>query len=111
MMRTCSAYRSISMAKSRAFASFFVAFTLDSDSRSSSSGSRPDRRLAKAQTLFGTRQKRRLQRPRERRALNFACSLAKGRSMAPKLEFILKDQDGREWQCGTIQLDFVPPER
>jgi len=29
----------------------------------------------------------------------------------PKLEFHLKDRLGRSWQCGTIQLDFVLPER
>jgi hypothetical protein len=62
------------MAKSRAFVSFFVAFTLDSDSRSSASGSRPDRRFAKAQTPFGMRQKRRLQQLRGRRDLNFALT-------------------------------------
>ncbi|MDC0710018.1 threonine--tRNA ligase [Stigmatella sp. ncwal1] len=34
-----------------------------------------------------------------------------GAFYGPKLEFILKDRSGREWQCGTIQLDFVLPER
>lgn len=34
-----------------------------------------------------------------------------GAFYGPKLEFILKDQDDREWQCGTIQLDFVIPEK
>jgi threonyl-tRNA synthetase len=34
-----------------------------------------------------------------------------GAFYGPKLEFILKDRAGREWQCGTIQLDFVLPER
>jgi len=29
----------------------------------------------------------------------------------PKLDFILKDSLGREWQCGTIQIDFSLPER
>ena len=29
----------------------------------------------------------------------------------PKLEFVLRDRRGRAWQCGTIQLDFVMPER
>ncbi|HLK24796.1 MAG TPA: threonine--tRNA ligase [Caulobacteraceae bacterium] len=30
---------------------------------------------------------------------------------APKLEFHLKDAIGRTWQCGTLQLDMVMPER
>ncbi|MGF1563597.1 MAG: His/Gly/Thr/Pro-type tRNA ligase C-terminal domain-containing protein, partial [Geminicoccaceae bacterium] len=29
----------------------------------------------------------------------------------PKLEFVLTDAIGRDWQCGTIQVDFVLPER
>jgi len=29
----------------------------------------------------------------------------------PKLDFMIKDALGREWQCGTIQIDFMLPER
>ncbi|MES2214477.1 MAG: threonine--tRNA ligase [Pseudomonadota bacterium] len=34
-----------------------------------------------------------------------------GAFYGPKLEFHLKDAIGREWQCGTLQVDFVLPER
>ncbi len=34
-----------------------------------------------------------------------------GAFYGPKLEFVLKDRLGRDWQCGTIQLDLVLPER
>jgi threonyl-tRNA synthetase len=34
-----------------------------------------------------------------------------GAFYGPKLEFHLKDRLGRSWQCGTVQLDFVLPER
>lgn len=34
-----------------------------------------------------------------------------GAFYGPKLEFVLQDRNGREWQCGTVQLDFVLPER
>jgi threonyl-tRNA synthetase len=34
-----------------------------------------------------------------------------GAFYGPKLEFSLKDRLGRSWQCGTIQLDLVLPER
>ena len=53
-------------------------------------------------------------------ALREACAAAKveyqlnpgeGAFYGPKLEFILKDAIGREWQCGTWQVDFVLPER
>ena len=34
-----------------------------------------------------------------------------GAFYAPKLDFVIKDAIGREWTCGTIQLDYVLPER
>jgi threonyl-tRNA synthetase len=34
-----------------------------------------------------------------------------GAFYGPKLEFVLHDRLGRPWQCGTIQLDFMLPER
>ena len=34
-----------------------------------------------------------------------------GAFYGPKIDFHLKDSQGREWQCGTIQLDFAMPER
>ena len=34
-----------------------------------------------------------------------------GAFYAPKLDFIVRDAIGREWTCGTIQLDYVLPER
>lgn len=70
-------------------------------------------------------------RPRERagadevwdraeRALKEACAIAgvayalnpgEGAFYGPKLEFVLRDAIGRDWQCGTLQVDFVLPER
>ncbi|MBM3537907.1 MAG: threonine--tRNA ligase [Alphaproteobacteria bacterium] len=34
-----------------------------------------------------------------------------GAFYGPKLEFVLRDTIGRDWQCGTLQVDFVLPER
>ena len=34
-----------------------------------------------------------------------------GAFYGPKLEFVLRDAIGRDWQCGTLQVDFVLPER
>ena len=34
-----------------------------------------------------------------------------GAFYGPKVEYHIKDALGRSWQCGTIQLDFVLPER
>jgi len=34
-----------------------------------------------------------------------------GAFYAPKLDFVIRDAIGRQWTCGTIQLDYVLPER
>ncbi len=34
-----------------------------------------------------------------------------GAFYGPKLEFVLTDAIGRDWQCGTFQVDFVLPDR
>ena len=34
-----------------------------------------------------------------------------GAFYAPKLDFMVRDAIGRQWTCGTIQLDYVLPER
>jgi threonyl-tRNA synthetase len=53
-------------------------------------------------------------------ALKSACAQAgvsytlnpgEGAFYGPKLEFVLRDAIGRDWQCGTLQVDFVMPER
>jgi threonyl-tRNA synthetase len=43
--------------------------------------------------------------------LQFEMREGEGAFYGPKLEFHLQDSRGRSWQCGTIQLDFVLPER
>jgi threonyl-tRNA synthetase len=43
--------------------------------------------------------------------LAFDVRPGEGAFYGPKLEFHLTDSRGRSWQCGTIQLDFVLPER
>jgi threonyl-tRNA synthetase len=57
---------------------------------------------------------------RAEEALREACRLAgveyelnkgEGAFYGPKLEFVLRDAIGRDWQCGTLQVDYVLPER
>lgn len=43
--------------------------------------------------------------------LEYTLSPGEGAFYGPKLEFTIKDSLGRGWQCGTIQVDFVLPER
>lgn len=43
--------------------------------------------------------------------LPFTLNPGEGAFYGPKLEFVLRDTIGRDWQCGTLQVDFVLPER
>ncbi|NBQ28184.1 MAG: threonine--tRNA ligase [Rhodobacteraceae bacterium] len=42
---------------------------------------------------------------------DFTLNPGEGAFYGPKLEFVLTDAIGRDWQCGTLQVDFVLPER
>jgi len=41
----------------------------------------------------------------------YSINPGEGAFYGPKLEFVLRDRLGRAWQCGTVQLDSVIPER
>jgi threonyl-tRNA synthetase len=52
--------------------------------------------------------------------LKDACAIAgvdyelnpgEGAFYGPKLEFVLRDAIGRDWQCGTLQVDYIVPDR
>lgn len=43
--------------------------------------------------------------------LDYRLQPGEGAFYGPKLEFHLRDSRGRSWQCGTVQLDLVLPER
>lgn len=43
--------------------------------------------------------------------IDFQTQENEGAFYGPKIEFVLQDSIGRNWQCGTIQLDFSMPER
>jgi threonyl-tRNA synthetase len=43
--------------------------------------------------------------------LNYTEFPGEGAFYGPKLEFVLKDSLGRLWQCGTLQVDFMLPQR
>ncbi len=46
-----------------------------------------------------------------RSGVEFAISPGEGAFYGPKIEYTLKDAIGREWQCGTMQVDFQMPGR
>ena len=43
--------------------------------------------------------------------LDTVLNPGEGAFYGPKLEFVLRDAIGRDWQCGTLQVDFVLPDR
>jgi len=43
--------------------------------------------------------------------LEIEMNPGEGAFYGPKLEFVLRDAIGRDWQCGTFQVDFVLPDR
>ncbi len=47
----------------------------------------------------------------EEKGLDYVINEGDGAFYGPKLDFHLEDSIGRTWQCGTIQLDYMMPER
>ena len=47
----------------------------------------------------------------EAAGLDYSLDPGEGAFYGPKLDFVLRDAIGRDWQCGTLQVDFVLPER
>src|SRR5207342_1663931 len=47
----------------------------------------------------------------EKTGLPYTMNPGEGAFYGPKLEFVLRDAIGRDWQCGTLQVDFMLPER
>ena len=71
--------------------------------------SRPDERAGSDE--IWDRAEQLLQQAAERAGLEPRHAPKAGAFYGPKLEFALADRLGRSWQCGTIQLDLVLPER
>jgi threonyl-tRNA synthetase len=47
----------------------------------------------------------------EAAGLSYTLNPGEGAFYGPKLEFVLRDAIGRDWQCGTLQVDYVLPQR
>ncbi len=52
-----------------------------------------------------------LKRATEAAGVQTSVNPGEGAFYGPKLEFVLRDAIGRDWQCGTLQVDYVLPER
>ncbi|MEO6891450.1 MAG: threonine--tRNA ligase [Ktedonobacteraceae bacterium] len=46
----------------------------------------------------------------ENRKIDYQEGIGEAAFYGPKMDFMVRDALGREWQCSTIQLDFVQPE-
>ena len=70
---------------------------------------RPDKRIGSDETwdkLEGA-----LQDALQSMGRDFVLNPGEGAFYGPKLEFVLRDAIGRDWQCGTLQVDLNLPER
>lgn len=70
---------------------------------------RPETRVGSDETW--DRAEKALKEATEAVGLEYDMNPGEGAFYGPKLEFVLRDTIGRSWQCGTLQLDFVLPER
>ena len=84
--------------KDLGFASFSVKFSDRPETRAGSDDvwNRAEEALKKATISAGC---------------EFTLNPGEGAFYGPKLEFVLTDAIGRDWQCGTLQVDFVLPDR
>ena len=86
--------------------SFYAAFGLEARIRFAT---RPDVRIGT--DALWDRAEGGLLAALEEIGLPFEVEVGDGAFYGPKIDFAIKDAIGREWQCGTIQLDYVAPDR
>ena len=85
--------------------------TATSASSTSSTRSRRGRPSASARTRVWDKAEHALMESLSAPGVEFTISPGEGAFYGPKIEYTLKDAIGREWQCGTMQVDFFMPER
>ena len=70
---------------------------------------RPDKRAGTDETW--DKAENALKKAIEAVGIPYELNPGEGAFYGPKIEFVLTDTIGRDWQCGTLQVDFVLPER
>ena len=70
---------------------------------------RPEKRAGSNETW--DKAEKALRDASEAAGVEMTLNPGEGAFYGPKLEFVLRDAIGRDWQCGTLQVDFVLPER
>ena len=71
---------------------------------------RPDNRIG-SDELWDKAEHALMESAARARACEFDISPGEGAFYGPKIEYTLKDAIGRQWQCGTMQVDFNMAER
>ena len=72
---------------------------------------RAEAALAKALDAKGIKAEAALAEALDAKGIKWELQEGEGAFYGPKIEFVLKDCLDREWQCGTLQVDFSMPER
>jgi len=70
---------------------------------------RPDQRVGSDE--LWTKAEHALETALNNKGLEWKLQPGEGAFYGPKIEFVLRDCLGREWQCGTMQVDFSMPGR
>ncbi|MGD8340890.1 MAG: threonine--tRNA ligase [Gammaproteobacteria bacterium] len=70
---------------------------------------RPERRVGSDEVW--DRAEAALQSAMQSLGLEYTLNQGEGAFYGPKIEFVLRDAIGRDWQCGTLQVDFNLPSR
>ncbi len=70
---------------------------------------RPDLRVG-SDSVWDKSEKALLKAVKETK-LDYSINKGEGAFYGPKIEFVLRDAIGRDWQCGTLQVDLNLPER
>src|SRR6185312_7225868 len=70
---------------------------------------RPDKRVGSDE--IWDKAERALMASLERSGVKYEVMPGEGAFYGPKIEYHLKDSIGRSWQCGTMQVDFMMPQR
>lgn len=62
-------------------------------------------------TEFWDRAEKEIKEVADEVSLNYKIARGEASFYGPKIDFIIRDAIGREWQLGTVQVDYVMPER
>ena len=60
---------------------------------------------------FGTNLNKHYLEAVKKSKLNYEINKGEGAFYGPKIEFVLRDAIGSDWQCGTLQVDLNLPKR